>query len=140
MWTKERRAEYKKAWKEKNPEKVKKQSHDYCIKNKNKISEYGKRWYTSNREEKLEKGVRNRLKHLYSMTPEDLQNMVESQDGKCAICKSIFLPTGKLYYPCIDHSHKSGKIRGLLCFKCNVGLGSFNDDIERLLEAAKYLS
>ena len=60
------------------------------------------------------------------------------QNGCCAICKgeepSDF--KGRLS---IDHDHSSGKIRGLLCMKCNSGLGMFNDDEDILLNAIKYL-
>lgn len=51
----------------------------------------------------------------------------------CQICGS----TEKL---CIDHCHSSSKVRGLLCSKCNLGLGMFRDNIEYLAEAIKYLT
>lgn len=60
------------------------------------------------------------------------------QDGLCAICKAPETPEpkGNLH---VDHDHTSGRVRGLLCFPCNAGLGSFKDDIERLEAAIEYL-
>ncbi len=65
-----------------------------------------------------------------------------SQDGVCAICRrpETFITTGQ--GPCrlsVDHDHKTGKVRGLLCRDCNVGLGNFGDSGERLRNAAAYL-
>lgn len=58
---------------------------------------------------------------------------LELQDGKCAICKE---PMDQSY---IDHDHETGEVRGLLCHRCNSGLGFFNDDPQRLLAALEYL-
>jgi len=52
----------------------------------------------------------------------------------CEICKS---PTGPSFH--IDHCHKTGKYRGLLCSNCNSGIGLFGDNPERLRAAAEYL-
>ena len=65
--------------------------------------------------------------------------MAVAQDGRCAICRKI--PTtgphkGKL---AVDHCHTSGKVRGLLCNICNVGLGHSEDSVERLQTAILYL-
>ena len=65
-----------------------------------------------------------------------------SQDGKCAICKNPeqeMHHTGQKMKLSLDHCHKTGKIRGFLCTKCNKALGLFLDDPSRLDEAAKYL-
>lgn len=59
-----------------------------------------------------------------------------SQQGLCNICKKPSM--GKSL--ALDHCHRSGKIRGLLCTKCNIGLGMFEDDPERLKAAIEYLS
>lgn len=58
--------------------------------------------------------------------------MVERQAGCCAIC-------GQPSKLVVDHCHASGEVRGLLCDDCNVGLGRYDDDPERLLAAAAYL-
>jgi hypothetical protein len=60
--------------------------------------------------------------------------MKEKQEDKCAICKRPFDRT-----PHVDHSHKTGKIRGLLCFHCNSGLGMFGDCMDTMESAINYL-
>jgi len=57
-----------------------------------------------------------------------------SQNNKCPICLTEFHST-----PCVDHNHKSGINRGLLCQKCNKILGQFKDDINSLSRAFIYL-
>lgn len=58
------------------------------------------------------------------------------QNGACAICGGTSWG-GRL--PCVDHDHKTGKVRGLLCNACNLALGYFNDDANALARAAEYL-
>lgn len=80
------------------------------------------------------------LRKNYGLTPEDYDRMYDEQGGKCAICKSDDHKGRKSvkYWP-IDHCHTTGKIRGLLCFRCNSGLGNFKDDIDSLKQAIEYL-
>ena len=62
--------------------------------------------------------------------------MVEIQNGKCAICGAAQrLDRAQ----CVDHSHATGAVRGILCDECNKGLGCFKDDTELLRKAAYYL-
>lgn len=75
------------------------------------------------------------LKAMYGIKPEDYQNMISCQNNKCLICDIFMLDVKH----CIDHNHKTGEIRGILCSPCNQGLGQFKDNIENLLNAAKYL-
>lgn len=63
--------------------------------------------------------------------------MLKKQNGGCAICKSK-VSGGKGAFH-VDHCHKTGKIRGLLCHFCNVGLGVFKDDVKTLSVAIAYL-
>lgn len=72
------------------------------------------------------------IKRTYNISYEDYQEMFRLHNGCCAICNS----SGKL---AIDHCHKTGKIRGLLCHNCNRGLGMFADDKLRLKKAINYL-
>ena len=77
---------------------------------------------------------RNRW-NLYGMEAEDYEEMFRRQGGVCAICGEP--PTGKDL--AVDHCHTSGDVRGLLCTRCNIGLGYFKDDEERLKKAIAYL-
>lgn len=71
----------------------------------------------------------------YGLTMEEYEVILIKQNGMCAICKN--LPGKKRLH--VDHDHKTGKLRGLLCFKCNVGLGNFGDSTELLKAALEYL-
>jgi hypothetical protein len=64
----------------------------------------------------------------------DYDAMLARQGGVCKICRKPALKR-----LCLDHDHANGWIRGLLCHKCNTGLGLFDDDIGRILRAAVYL-
>lgn len=77
---------------------------------------------------------RDHLKYKFGVTPEQVQQMIASQNNRCAICGLSFIVT-----PNIDHDHKSGQVRGLLCSNCNHGLGQFKDDVSRLEAAIAYL-
>lgn len=68
---------------------------------------------------------------------EKYQEMFKNQGGKCAICDVDGNQFGKGM--CVDHDHKTGKIRGLLCTDCNMGIGSLKDSIQILKKAVKYL-
>lgn len=75
----------------------------------------------------------------YGLTLADYERLLESQDGRCAICGTDdpgHTP-GRLFD--VDHDHDTSKVRGLLCQHCNMGLGQFADDPDRLMKAAKYL-
>lgn len=68
----------------------------------------------------------------YGLTEEQYKVILDSQGGLCSIC-------GILPAVCVDHCHASGKIRSILCRKCNCGLGHFNDKPELLQKAIDYL-
>lgn len=78
----------------------------------------------------------------YGIHIEDYQRKLQEQGGVCAICgkaETIKDKRGKIRQLSIDHDHKTGIIRGLLCSDCNRGLGSFKDNIPALKAAIKYL-
>lgn len=74
-----------------------------------------------------------RLIKDYGITLEDFNVLYEKQNGCCAICDNV------LSKPHLDHDHKSGKVRGLLCKPCNQGLGFLQDSVEVLNKAIQYL-
>lgn len=80
-------------------------------------------------------GVRQRLKK-YQLTAEDYEQILRSQNGKCAICEDA-LQGGRDEH--IDHDHITGKVRGILCSQCNTAVGKFKDSPEIILKAAEYV-
>ncbi len=78
------------------------------------------------------------LKHQYGITIDQYDLILAAQDGKCAICCSVFGADEKS--PRVDHDHKTGVVRGLLCLRCNTGLGSFRDSAAYLEAASAYIA
>lgn len=99
---------------------------------------YNKAYRAQNKEKVLEIERKSKLKMTYGITPEQYDTMLEKQDGKCAIC-SAKKPGGRTKMFFIDHCHNNGNVRGLLCMRCNTGLGLFLDNPKFLLNAISYL-
>lgn len=126
----------------------------YREKNKEKIKEKARLHYANNIEkmriranESYHRNVRDKtkahhyfvswsLKKRYGITLEEKCALYDKQLGQCGICKSS-LEMGKKTH--VDHDHKTGTIRGLLCHWCNQGLGNFKDNVESLASAMRYL-
>lgn len=83
------------------------------------------KYYTTDRR-------RNKTLRSYGLTEETYNKMYDSQGGLCKICDRE-LPL------VVDHCHSTHVIRGLLCNMCNVGLGCFQDDVDRMKRAIEYL-
>ena len=99
------------------------------------IKKATKKWEKNN----PEKNRKRKLMSNYGITTEQYNEMLEAQNNGCKICGSTD-PRNKSYrYLCVDHCHHTGLVRGLLCDYCNVGLGRFEDDIDRLKKAVQYL-
>lgn len=83
----------------------------------------------------------SQLRCDYGITSVEYAERLRAQHHRCAICH-IYLRHGKSRkaVPHVDHDHKDGRVRGLLCPHCNRGLGSFQDDKARLASAIRYLS
>ena len=77
----------------------------------------------------------NRVQHLkrrYGLTEAERDQLIASQGGVCCIC--LAAPATQ-----VDHCHETGRVRGVLCFNCNSGLGLLRDDPEAMDRAADYL-
>jgi len=74
--------------------------------------------------------------YKYGITVNDFKQMFNTQKGKCAICNEEPKTKRGLH---VDHDHKTGKVRGLLCHGCNVALGSFKEDVNLLNKAVEYI-
>jgi hypothetical protein len=123
--------EYQKEYYQKNKEKLKLYQKKYYQINKEKMKSYTKE-YGINNNYKYQKNYQRR--RLYNMSEQDYHDMYDAQKGCCLICH--------VYHKrlCIDHCHKKGMVRGLLCYRCNIMLGHAHDDISLLLCAIDYLS
>jgi hypothetical protein len=117
-------------WKKRNPEKARAQYN---------------RWYEKNKETLLERRraehdpLRARayhLKHKYGLSLEDVDAMKKEQNDLCGICKTELTSTFNTH---IDHDHETGKVRGLLCNKCNVTLGHLSWFEKHKTEIETYL-
>lgn len=122
-YTKEEWRAYAKKWRAANPDKV----AAYARKSREAAADKPKK---TPRRRGFKQDV---LVGKYGITTEDRARMLDVQGGNCAICED---PMDR---PNIDHCHASGKVRGLLCRHCNLGLGHFKDNADRLYRAAAYL-
>lgn len=89
-------------------------------------------WYQEHKQEFCEVRRKSRFLRVYNLTLEQLEEMKANQQYRCLICREE-------YELKVDHNHKTGKIRGLLCDLCNRGLGYFRDNPLLLQEAINYL-
>ncbi len=88
------------------------------------------------------RGKNSYYQRTYGFDQKELERMKLAQDNKCAICGSEGFRIGQKGHTeklAVDHDHKTGRVRALLCHNCNRGLGLFQDSYSLLREAAKYL-
>lgn len=84
------------------------------------------------------------LLKLYGIDLHEYDRMYRLQRGLCAICKkhesAKMSKSGKVKLLAVDHDHDTGEVRGLLCQRCNQAIGQFDEDLERLLSAYRYIA
>ena len=131
MKTPEERKQYRRQQYLKHKEKRLKQYAEYRNLNRDKIRSKQEKY---NKENPL-KRKNSILKYEYGITLDDYNKMFNAQEGKCAICKKHQNELKKTL--CVDHDHKTGKVRELLCMTCNTDLASVEN---RLEEMTKYLN
>ena len=100
------------------PQETKIRKHEYYTNNKDSLRDY-------------------KFRTTYGIGLEDYERLSEQQNGVCKICEKPCKSGRKLS---IDHSHTTNKVRGLLCLNCNRGIGNFNDDVQLLSKAIRYLN
>lgn len=90
-----------------------------------------------------DKGRHSKLMRNFGISLEEYHKMAETQNYKCKICNehetAIDRKTNVVFSLAVDHCHKTGRVRGLLCMKCNRALGLLGDSEETLFSAIKYL-
>lgn len=110
-------------WRAKNPDRARQIIREYQERNPEKMRAHNRRM---------------KLRKAYGVTPEQFEAMLTSQSGRCAICGTS-APNGPGKRFMVDHSHKTGKVRGLLCCNCNFVIGHCLENIETLKKAVTYL-
>lgn len=111
-------------------------ARSYYKENRDRTLAAKRAYYEANRNKKLAYARVNQLRRAYGLTPETLAQMVSAQGNKCAICSLEFSLDRKV---CVDHCHKSGRVRGALCSTCNSGIGHLKDDASVVRRALAYL-
>jgi hypothetical protein len=118
----------------------------WYAKNREKAIAYVRRWQQENPDRLRDYRLKNReqralqmrrlhLRRTFGMTVDDYSAILAAQEGGCAICGDQ-PEEGQSFH--IDHD--DGGVRGILCVRCNNGLGQFKDDPELLLRAAEYVT
>lgn len=100
----------------------KKYHHEYYLRNKAKHRAYARAWYLKNRDECLKKEADRFRQVRYGISTAEYERMKEAQGGVCKMCGS---PPGPTKCLAVDHDHATGRVRGLLCIRCNSQLGWF---------------
>jgi hypothetical protein len=130
---------YVKSYQQRNKEKINKWHRNYRKENKKKILIRERSYYKKNKDRFLNK----RLKYHFGITLEQFNLLLKNQNGVCAICgnkeTAINGATKKVRLLNVDHDHQTGKVRGLLCSKCNHMIGLGNDDTNIFKSAINYL-
>ena len=129
---------YRQAYYKKNRTRIRKEQRRYYQKNRRKIMKTAKRAYRADPERKKQQTRESNYKKWYGITESDYQALLAKQGGKCFLCKTT-KPGGRYKRMCIDHNHKTGKIRKLLCRTCNLGIGNLQENHKLLAKAAEYV-
>jgi hypothetical protein len=117
--------------KKQDPVKARARVNKWRVKNADKKKEYNQKWFAENRE----KSRSSHLKRAYGLSVSEYEEMLRKQNGVCAICGGS---NGEKPLH-VDHDHKTGKVRKLLCGACNKALGMVRDNESILLKMVKYL-
>jgi len=119
---KERLLGYQRKWNEKHREAINKQKRDYHKNNLEKDRLYR---------------YEHHLKKSYGMSLEDKKLLLEQQNNVCKTCASPLIHTEKKC--CVDHDHKTGRVRGILCSNCNIVLGMIKENTITLSNMIEYI-
>lgn len=157
--TKEEAREYARIYRIGHREQLRVKAKAYAMSHPERIAAYSKAYADSHRElkrahdaaHKEEYAIRHRAytvahreesrnRHLFrnhGLSKEGFDSMLADQGGSCAICRKTDFP---VLGPCVDHDHVTGKVRGILCHKCNSAVAYIGDDPKIALSMADYLA
>lgn len=152
FWCKPCQRAASRAYRKNNPEKIRSQNAAWRKNNAGYSAASSRKWRAENRERHLrtlrERDAKRRatdptwdfrrnLKKLYGLSVEQYEAMYRAQNGVCAICSGVNVNGRRL---AVDHCHKTGAIRGLLCSNCNFAIGLTKDNPDVLAKAISYLA
>ncbi len=126
-------------WAEENPERMKELQQKHREENLEKMKARSKQWYQDNKARAAVNSKKSKLRTQYGISLETYDAMMEEQKWHCPICGVELNKEETATSPRIDHNHETGQVRGILCMKCNSGLGMFKDSPLLLMRAAAYL-
>ncbi len=129
------------AWYQKNKAKVIIVARKWRCRNRERTNENNRKWREKNKE-RHKLNQRKALCKRFGIEVKDYDELFSKQKGLCAICgkKETMIYQGAPRNLSIDHDHATGRVRGLLCQKCNIMLGGANDNINTLTKAIEYLN
>ena len=131
-------AAYNKEYYEKHKDEYLQRSKEQRRDKKEEIKIYLHEYYITNPEKIMSNSRKHHLRKAYNMTEGDYEALLEKQKHRCASCSVTQIEiNAKLV---IDHCHSSGRIRGLLCRECNLGIGGLGDNLKGVLQGALYLA
>ena len=105
---------------------------NYRKKHKGRMLKYQKEYRAKHKKALALVHRKYQLLSRYGITPDDYDKMLKEQKGCCAICGRHQMEFDIRL--CVDHSHKTGEIRRLLCYRCNVDLGIFENRYDEFME------
>ena len=128
-------------WRSENREKAREISRRSNEKRKAENPELVRAYQLSYREKNREMLGDKERQRRFGITRQEYAEMFHRQNGVCAICSQPETATrlGKVKALSVDHNHKTGSVRGLLCSDCNTGIGKLKEDRNIFLSAIQYL-
>jgi len=130
-WCRECERDYQRNLYAKNPQRIRQRAKTWRAK-------YGAK-YSAIRKAQREKYYAAEIARKYKFPKEEALRLLKTEGSHCKACRTPFDLTKPLLRRSLDHCHKTGKIRGFLCSRCNTVAGMVNDDIELLSKIADYL-
>jgi hypothetical protein len=118
-----------------NPEKYSAVARQWSKNNPEKRNATKRAWYKVN----SDKHKAYQRKGMYGIVDSEVRKLLETQNNSCSICEKIFIPGNRQTSFHVDHDHATGKVRGLLCGKCNSALGFLDDSFSLCIRAADYI-
>lgn len=123
--------------------KCKKCAYNYTKTSNNRFRERVRKTDNAHYAKNRNRHIETRRIRQFGISQDQFNQMLLKQNNVCAICKNpetvVWKKTNTIKPLCIDHCHKTGKIRGLLCARCNTAIGLFKDSLNALISASEYL-